>query len=249
MRMARAYADLHFLIPELIENVEVNKGPYYAEYGDFATAGAVRLDTREAFKENRVQATAGMFNTYRALAMLSLKDAPLKPMLAAEVYRSDGPFDNPENMERYNLYMKTPLIRDDNPYLGRYLDGIRRGLERIRADSRAGGRVGARRKYGSIDPSEGGSSQRYSASAQYLACPARARNGRPRPTGSITACRCSPTSPSSRAIPFNGDEINQRDARSVAGLNASYKRKYDFRARTAWGLAQLRDRRAQRRDP
>jgi outer membrane receptor protein involved in Fe transport len=91
----QGYADLHFVIPELVENVEVNKGPYYIEYGDLATAGAVRMRTHRKFGESRVSLGAGMFNTFRSLSILTLEHAPLKPILAAEVLRSDGPFDSP----------------------------------------------------------------------------------------------------------------------------------------------------------
>jgi len=37
----QGYADLHFLIPETVKAVDVLKGPYFPEYGDFDTAGAV----------------------------------------------------------------------------------------------------------------------------------------------------------------------------------------------------------------
>ena len=49
----QGYADLHFVIPETIERVEVTKGPYDAEVGDFATAGSVNLVTRERARRVR----------------------------------------------------------------------------------------------------------------------------------------------------------------------------------------------------
>ena len=42
----QGFADLHFLIPETIDRVEVTKGPYFVETGDFDTAGAINLRTR-----------------------------------------------------------------------------------------------------------------------------------------------------------------------------------------------------------
>ena len=38
------YADLNFLIPELVSGVQFSKGPYFAEHGDFATAGAGNIN-------------------------------------------------------------------------------------------------------------------------------------------------------------------------------------------------------------
>jgi hypothetical protein len=38
---SQGYTDLHFIIPESLQDqdVEVFKGPYHVEFGDFATAG------------------------------------------------------------------------------------------------------------------------------------------------------------------------------------------------------------------
>jgi outer membrane receptor protein involved in Fe transport len=51
----QGYADLNFLIPETVDRVDVTKGPYFVETGDFATAGAVNLRTRRSFQESEVQ--------------------------------------------------------------------------------------------------------------------------------------------------------------------------------------------------
>jgi outer membrane receptor protein involved in Fe transport len=241
----QGYADLHFLIPELIENVEVNKGPYYAEYGDFATAGAVRMDTRESFRENRVSGTAGMFDTYRTLALLSPKEGALRPMLAAEVYRSDGPFEHPEDMERYNLYLKTPLVRDETRTLDVTLMGYGAGWNGSGQVPERAVEAGLIGKYGSIDPSEGGSSQRYSLSAQYTAAPGDREEWKA--SAYWIDYRLSLFSDFTffARDPVHGDEINQRDARSVAGLDASYKRKYALRgmeAASSFGIAARQDR-------
>lgn len=240
----QGYADLHFLIPETIENVEVNKGPYYIEYGDFATAGAVRLDTRDAFKENRVSAMAGMFHTYRTLAMLTLKDAPLKPMIAAEAYRTDAPFKNPEDMERYNLYLKTPLLRDDVRSLEVTLMGYGAGWKGSGQIPEREVNAGRLDEYGSIDPSEGGSSQRYSASARYLAYPNDHEEWKASAYWIDYRLSLFSNFTFFANDPVHGDGINQRDDRSVAGLNASYKRKYDLlglEAASAFGIGTRND--------
>jgi outer membrane cobalamin receptor len=38
------YSDLNFLIPELVSGIQFSKGPYFAEQGDFATAGAATIN-------------------------------------------------------------------------------------------------------------------------------------------------------------------------------------------------------------
>lgn len=37
----QGYADLHFVIPDVVERLDVDKGPYTMEAGNFATAGAI----------------------------------------------------------------------------------------------------------------------------------------------------------------------------------------------------------------
>ena len=59
----QGYTDLHFLIPEVIERIDVTKGPYFVEHGDFDTAGAVDLVTRDRFPSSQVSATTGLFPT------------------------------------------------------------------------------------------------------------------------------------------------------------------------------------------
>ncbi|MEA2660315.1 MAG: hypothetical protein QOF64_3180, partial [Candidatus Binatota bacterium] len=42
----QGYADLHWLIPETIEKVEIYKGSYFPQLGDFATSGAMNIITK-----------------------------------------------------------------------------------------------------------------------------------------------------------------------------------------------------------
>src|SRR5713101_5035712 len=77
----QGYADLHFLIPETIKQVDAFKGPYYVEFGDFNTAGAVTFVTRDFVEKNTVEAAGGMFNTQRYVALLSPTRDALKSLV------------------------------------------------------------------------------------------------------------------------------------------------------------------------
>ncbi len=68
----QGFSDLHFLIPELVTSYEFGKGPYYAEHGDFTTAGFVGFRTAEQLDKTTVKIEAGQFNTGRVLAMVNL---------------------------------------------------------------------------------------------------------------------------------------------------------------------------------
>lgn len=218
----QGYADLHFVIPELVDRVEVDKGPYSIEYGDLNTAGAVRMRTKSSAPEKMVQLSGGMFNTTRAMSILTL-DAPLKPLVAAEVYRSDGPFDNAEDLERYNLFLKTPFLASPSTTLNLTLMGYGSGWNGSGQIPLREVEAGRLSRWGSIDPSEGGQSQRHSASMEYLSVPNE--NEELKASAYLINYRLSLFSDFTffAQDSVNGDEINQRDDRLITGLNASYR--------------------------
>ena len=101
----QGYADLHFLIPELVVGLDVAKGPYYAQYGDLATAGAINMRLAEKLDEGFVRYSLGQYGIMRGLAMASpdLGD-DWRSVVAAELYKDDGPFSNAERLRRFNLF-------------------------------------------------------------------------------------------------------------------------------------------------
>jgi outer membrane receptor protein involved in Fe transport len=115
----QGFADFHFVIPETVERVEITKGPYEAEVGDFATAGSVNLVTRERLDDSYVKFEGGSFDSQRYLLMFSPDqgafaggaEAPARALLALEAYGTDGPFhhDNEEDLWRYNLFGRLGL--------------------------------------------------------------------------------------------------------------------------------------------
>ncbi len=218
----QGYAYLHFIIHELFELVEVNKGPYFAEYGDFATAGAMRLSTREEFRESFAELRGGMFGNYRFLGLYAGDDPLHRPVLAAELARSDGPFDHPEDLERYNLFFRSSLWRDAHGSLdltlmsyGADWNGSGQIPERAVSD-------GSLDRFGSVDPTEGGNSQRHSATLRLRSSPddrsewqvsAYLINYRLALYSNFTFFA---------ADSVNGDQIEQNDRRIVSGINARY---------------------------
>src|SRR5690606_28896487 len=61
----QGYSDLHFLIPETIEKISFGKGPYNAEYGDFATAGYVAFKTLDKLEKSSISVEYGQFDALR----------------------------------------------------------------------------------------------------------------------------------------------------------------------------------------
>ena len=82
----QGYTDLYFLIPELVDSVAYRKGPYYAQEGDFATAGSVRMRTISRIARPSALLETGSFGYRRALAMGS------KPLWAENFPHSPSDF-------------------------------------------------------------------------------------------------------------------------------------------------------------
>ena len=107
----QGYADLHFVIPELIERVDFKKGPYYADKGNFTTAGWVDFRTKNVLDKNFVKVEAGQFNTYRAVGAFNLlgqkaKERNESMYVGGEYSYSDSYFDSPQHFRRVNAVTK-----------------------------------------------------------------------------------------------------------------------------------------------
>jgi outer membrane receptor protein involved in Fe transport len=115
----QGYADMHWLIPETIDRVEVHKGPYFAHLGDFATSGAMNIITKRRDKDSSFSIMGGSYNTQRYVGILSPPEGTfLTPYAAFEAYHNDGPFKKENNYQRYNLFTRLTLVSTPNSNLG-----------------------------------------------------------------------------------------------------------------------------------
>ncbi len=100
----QGYADMHFIIPETIENLDFGKGSYYADKGNFNTAGYVDISTKKTIDKNVLSVEAGQFNTLRALSMIKIWDGEnSNAYIASEMNLTDGVFESPQNFNRLNI--------------------------------------------------------------------------------------------------------------------------------------------------
>ncbi|HBK82520.1 MAG TPA: TonB-dependent receptor [Flavobacterium sp.] len=104
----QGYSDLHFIIPETIDNIDFGKGPYKANQGNFATAGYVNFKTKEKIEASQLSVESGMFNTTRFVGLFDLidKDTKQNAYIATEYILTDGPFNSPQNFNRFNIFGK-----------------------------------------------------------------------------------------------------------------------------------------------
>ncbi|PYM94060.1 MAG: TonB-dependent receptor [Candidatus Rokuibacteriota bacterium] len=219
----QGYADLHFLIPETIQRIEGFKGPYFVEYGDFATAGAVNFVLRDVVDENVAEAAGGMFNTQRYLTLFSPTRDTLKTLVALEYYRNDGAFEHPNGYQRFNLLARARATVSEGMNLGGWLSHYQAewhgsGEIPVRAV-----RTGLLSRFGSIDPNEGGYTQRSNLNVDWSWRLDEQQLVAVRAYGSYYALDLFNNFTFFLNDEQNGDEINQRDRRVLAGLDARYE--------------------------
>ncbi len=163
----QGYTDLNFIIPETIEGIDVHKGSYLPEYGDFVTAGAVNFRTRDMVKEGVVQGTGGEFSTQRYLLMFSPTKDRVRTLFAAEGFYTNGPFINDNNYHRANVFGKVTTNvtgRDELSLQATFLQSRWDGSGQIpfRAVS-----TGLLDRFGAINPYEGGNTLRTTGHLNY----------------------------------------------------------------------------------
>lgn len=98
----QGYADLHYVIPETVEIIDFEKGPYSFHSMNFATAGSVDFQSKTSFKQNQVKFEIGSFNTHRAISIWDLSSKESDGWFAFELLERDGPFESPQNFQRMN---------------------------------------------------------------------------------------------------------------------------------------------------
>lgn len=163
----QGYTDLHMIIPETVEDVNVEKGPYDPQQGDLATAGSVALKFFDKLPENFISLTAGSFGTGRAAAGVNLPGVMSQSYLVVDDYRTDGYVDNNEDYKRLNLFYKgsEDLTPDSKvTFLATSFSSswYASGLIPARAVDE-----GLISPFGSIDPTQGGSTERHNLMATY----------------------------------------------------------------------------------
>jgi hypothetical protein len=216
----QGWTDLNFLMPELAVRLDYKKGPYSAENGDFASAGAASVVYANRLTQGLASVSAGQNGYGRALVANSV-DLPRGSLLyALEVLHNDGPFDNGDNYQKLNA-----VLRYSEGYAN---NGFNVSLMAYRADWNATDQIPERAvrdgqigRYGAIDATDGGKAHRYSLSGAW------------RRTTEDSASKVSAYVIGNQLDlfsnftyymddPLRGDQFAQPDKRVTSGLNASH---------------------------
>lgn len=159
----QGYTDLSFLIPELAGGVTFTKGPYFAAEGDFGSVGADHIHLLDAMP-TQIAVSAGTLDDQRVFAGGSTTLSNGATLLAAgEWAHLDGPWDHPDDYRKTNLAVRW---RQGNDGEGNWVTGLySRGRWNATTDQpRRAVTKGLIGRFGTLDPSDGGQSERFSLS-------------------------------------------------------------------------------------
>lgn len=161
------YLDLNFLMADLVERVEFKKGIQYAENGDYTAAGSASFVLYDKLPDNYVSLHIDEEGEYRVSAAGSWDVGPGTLLAAASHEGGDSPFDLPANLDKNVLYLKytqpVSLMGDARlrlGFIGYTNDWTATDQIPLRAVE-----DGAIDRFGYIDPTNGGRTRRYIASA------------------------------------------------------------------------------------
>jgi outer membrane receptor protein involved in Fe transport len=215
----QGYTDLNFLIPELISRVQYNKGPYFAEDGDFASVGSARISYAEQLPATIASLTGGQNGYKRALLAGSPDVGAGRVMYGFEYQYNDGPWDNPEKFHKLNGVMRYAQGSLANGFNATAMGYSANWNSTDQIPQRAVDR-GLIDRFSAIDPSDGGQTSRYSLSGEW-----RQSDDNGNRNVNVYAIRSRLTLFSNFTYfldnPVQGDQFSQSEKRTVMGATAS----------------------------
>jgi outer membrane receptor protein involved in Fe transport len=161
----QGYADLNWLMPETVNSLDIRKGPYFADVGDFATAGSLFINLRDSVDNNVVEATTGSFGYERAFTMGSTRLGEGSLLYAGEVNTYNGPWTTPDDMRKLSglLRYSQGTATDGLSVSAMAYSNAWTSTDQVPLRAINSGLIGL---YGELDPTDGGDTSRFSLSGR-----------------------------------------------------------------------------------
>ena len=215
----QGYADLNWLIPETIGAVDVRKGPYFADEGDFASVGSIHIGLIDRTEKGLAQVTVGSFGYRRLLGMDSTKVGDGSLLVAGEIGTYNGPWANPDDVKKLNGLVRYSqgTVTDGVSVTGMAYANNWNSTDQVPQRAITDGFLD---RFGSQDPSDGGNTNRFALS------------GRVAQSDDLGSWKANAYIVKSQLDLFNnftyflsdpvlGDQFHQHDDRLMAGANIS----------------------------
>jgi len=234
------YSDMNIVIPEFVERVDAQKGPYYADVGDYGSAGNAQVVFFKTLPQNFVQVDGGMYQFARFVFGISRKLGPGNLLYGGEAYHDGGPWVHPDNFYKFNGILTYSQGGDEKGFS-------------ITAHGYAGTRWNSSDQlpytaipvvgfFGSLNPTDGGHSHRYSLQGEWHR---RTANSETEfmAYGFYYDLNLFSDFTYYLVDPYKGDQFEQQDRRWVAGFDLRhtvFSNWYGRRVETTFGM-QLRN--------
>ncbi len=215
----QGYADLNWLMPETINTLDVRKGPYFADEGDFSSTGNLHIGLIDSVDKAVASVTAGSFGYKRLFGMGSTKVGDGTLLAAGEVGTYNGPWVNPDDMQKINSLLRYTqgTAQDGFSITGMAYSNRWNSTDQVPQRAITSGQIGL---YGEENPSDGGNTNRFALSARIAG------------TDDAGSWKANAFIVKSELDLYNdftyflsnptlGDQFHQHDDRIMAGANAS----------------------------
>jgi outer membrane receptor protein involved in Fe transport len=223
----QGYSDINFMIPEIVAGVQFSKGPYFAEQGDFATAGSSNITYATELDRPIVHAEVGAYGFGRALFAASPKVGGGHLLAALETSTNDGPWTVPDQYRKLNGVLRYTRGDQVNGFSLTAM-GYHGKWRATEASPERAVNAGLIERFGSIDATDGGHSSRYSVAGEW-------QHGTNATLTKLTAYGIKYDLDLFSNFtfflddPVHGDQFEQVDDRVVTGAKLSHRRL------TRWG--------------
>ncbi len=158
------YADMNTVIPEFVKRVNYEKGPYYADVGNYGSAGSAHLEFFQTLPQNFFRVEGGMYTYGRVVLGVSQKLGPGNLMYGGEEYYDNGPWTHPDAYNKINGILTYSQGGDASGFsiTARAYHGKWNSSDQIPVTA-----VPLVGLFGALNPTDGGHSQRYSLQGEY----------------------------------------------------------------------------------
>ena len=233
------YSDMNTVIPEFVERVDAEKGPYYADVGNYGSAGNAHVVFYKTLPRNFFQVDGGMYEFARFVFGMSQKLGKGNLLYGGEAYHDGGPWVHSDNYYKVNGLVTYNQGSDSNgfsvtthAYHGTWHSSDQLPYTAIPV-------IGF---YGTLNPADGGHSQRYSLQGEW-----HHKGGNSETTlmayGFYYDLNLFSDFTYYLIDPYSGDQFEQQDRRWVAGFDFRHTivgRLFGRRTETTFGM-QLRN--------
>jgi hypothetical protein len=226
----QGYADLHFLIPELVQTLNFGKGPYQIDKGDFATAGFAAFKTYDYLDNSFVKLEGGMYDHFRTVAAIDLLNSSKgsgknSAYIAGDYTYNKGYFDAPQHFNRLNLMGKFSSQLSENKRLNITLSAFGSQWDASGQIPERAVEEGLIGRFGQLDQ-ETGKTSRYNLNIEYLQSVNASSIFKSNAYVSYYDFDLISDFTFFLKDPVNGDRIRQKEQRLLTGYNAKYTTDY-----------------------